>query len=318
VSTAQVHDGTIGMKAPRSTTSRLAGLPGHLRRRMIEARAISIPELVQDSLDAIASADPAIHAFVSLCPERALVEGHAAQKLIGTGSMPLLGLPLAVKDAEPVAGLRFTSGPLIYSDRVATVDSAHVARLRAAGAIVIGKTNTPEFTLLGETRNRLGPDTCNPWNQALTAGGSSGGSAAAIAAGMVPLATGSDTAGSITVPSAFCGVFGFKPSHRRIPVWPGAEDWAPYADVGPITRSVADAALMLTVTSGPDRRDPVADMAAAFADLGHGVHATGPDVGDPGLAYDLLGAGMQCSWQPLPKSRNCGALSKCPERVRSC
>lgn len=307
----------------------LAGLPGHVLRQMIDARTISIPELVQDSLDAIGAADPATHAFVTLCPDQALAEAHAAQKRVGTDDLPLLGLPLAVKDAEPVAGLRFTSGSLVYSERIATTDSLHVARLRAAGAIVIGKTNTPEFTLLGETRNRLGPDTCNPWNPQMTSGGSSGGSAAALASGMVPLATGSDTAGSITVPAAFCGVVGIKPSHRRVPVWPGPEDWAAYADVGPMTRSVADAARMLAATSGSDPRDPyaaldldalampltltrrlkigwvptladipvdpvcaaaVADMAAALASLGHDLHAHGPDLANPGQAFDLVGA----------------------------
>ena len=194
---------------------------------------------------------------------------------------------------------------------------------------MIGKTNTPEFTLLGETRNRLGPDTCNPWNPQMTSGGSSGGSAAALAAGMVPLATGSDTAGSITVPAAFCGVVGFKPSHRRIPVWPGPEDWAPFADVGPMTRSITDAALMLASASGPDPRDPfsapafdapavpprlarrlkiafvptladlpvdpicaatVVECADALASLGHRVHDLGPKVENPGPALDLMGA----------------------------
>jgi aspartyl-tRNA(Asn)/glutamyl-tRNA(Gln) amidotransferase subunit A len=315
--------------SPSDHAPGLAGLPGHVLRRMIDARTISIPELVQASLDAIAAADPSLHAFVTLCPDQAMAEAHLAQKRVGTGGAPLLGLPLAVKDAEPVAGLRFTSGSLVHSDRIAVEDSAHVARLRAAGAIVIGKTNTPEFTLLGETRNRLGPDTCNPWNPQMTSGGSSGGSAAALASGMVPLATGSDTAGSITIPAAFCGVVGFKPSHRRIPVWPLPQDWAPYSDVGPMTRSIADAALMLAAASGPDPRDPfsapafdacstpprllrrlriawvptlaglpvdpvcsatVADVANALASLGHTVQAHGPNVDNPGPALDILGA----------------------------
>ena len=307
----------------------LASLPGHVLRQMIDAKTISVPELVQDCLDAIAAADPGLHAFVTLCPDQALAEAQLAQQRVGTGDAPLLGLPLAVKDAEPVAGLRFTSGSVVYANRIAAKDSVHVARLRAAGAIVIGKTNTPEFTLLGETRNLLGPDTCNPWNRTLTSGGSSGGSAAALAAGMVPLATGSDTAGSITIPAAFCGVVGFKPSHRRIPVWPSPEDWAPYSDVGPMARSMADVALMLAASSGPDTRDPfsaptfgaipfppptprrlkiawvptlaglpvdpicaatVADFAEALASLGHEVHAQGPSVDNPGPALDLLGA----------------------------
>jgi Asp-tRNA(Asn)/Glu-tRNA(Gln) amidotransferase A subunit family amidase len=305
----------------------LAGLPADTLVRMIRGREISIPELVAEALAAIESLDGRLNAFIATCPERAMAEARAAQaRLMAEATPPpLLGLPLAVKDAEPVAGLPFTCGSLVYRDRVADADSVHVARLRAAGAIVVGKTNTPEFTLLGETRNRLGPDTRNPWNTALTAGGSSGGSAAALAAGMVPLATGSDTAGSITLPAAFCGVTGLKPGHRRIPLWPGSGDWAPYSDVGPMARTAAGLAMMFAAAAGPDPRDPLSlfpaasrrqdgplriswgrtvaglpvdeDCAAAaegmarlFATAGHHVDQATPGVADPGPLHDLLGA----------------------------
>lgn len=311
--------------APAGT--RLAALPAHRLRAMIGTREISIPELVADSLAAIAELDRALHAFVATCPERALAEAEAAQARLRAGGLPppLLGLPLAVKDSEPVAGLPMACGSRVWADRIATEDSAHVARLRAAGAIVVGKTNTPEFTLLGETYNGLGPDTCNPWDRGRTPGGSSGGSAAALAAGMVPLATGSDTAGSITVPAAFCGLVGLKPSHRRIPVWPGPGDWRPYSDVGPLARTVPDLALMLAAAAGPDPRDPdtalyrpmgllprrlrvawaptLADLpvdpacaaaaetlARLFAELGHDVRRSAPVLPDPGPVLDLLGA----------------------------
>lgn len=315
----------------RTTTARararLAALPAHQLREMIGRGDISIPELVADSLAAIDECDSALNAFAATCPERALAEAEAAQARLRAGEAlpPLFGLPLAVKDAEPVAGLPMACGSRVYAGRVATVDSIHVARLRAAGAIVVGKTNTPEFTLLGETRNGLGPDTCNPWDASRTPGGSSGGSAAALAAGMVPLSTGSDTAGSITVPAAFCGLVGLKPGHRRIPVWPGPADWRPYSDVGPMARCVADVALMFAATAGPDPRDPdsvhppsassahrrlriawsptlaglpvepacaaaAETLARLFSDAGHEVRRAAPVLPDPGPVLDLLGA----------------------------
>lgn len=304
-----------------------ASLAADVLRGMILSRRISVPELVADALAAIGRLDGGLHAFLATCPERAMAEARAAQARLDAGgaALPLLGLPLAVKDAEPVAGLPFTCGSLVHRGRIATEDSLHVARLRAAGAIVVGKTNTPEFTLLGETRNRLGPDSRNPWAPGLTPGGSSGGSAAALAAGMVPLATGSDTAGSITVPAAFCGVVGLKPGHRRIPLWPGPEDWEPYSDVGPMARTVAGLAMMFAAAVGPDPRDPqsmqpvpaprgtdclriswgrtVADIPVAedcaivvelaarlLAGTRHGIWHQAPDLGNPGPLHDLLGA----------------------------
>ncbi|WP_347309893.1 amidase [Defluviimonas sp. SAOS-178_SWC] len=306
---------------------RLASLPAHRLREMIGKREISIPELVADSLAAIDSLDGALNAFTATCPERALAEAGAAQARLRAGGPlpPLLGLPLAVKDAEPVAGLPFACGSRVYSGRIATEDSVHVARLRAAGAIVVGKTNTPEFTLLGETRNGLGPDTRNPWNPERTPGGSSGGSAAALAAGFVPLATGSDTAGSITVPAAFCGLTGLKPSHRRIPLWPGQGDWRPFSDVGPMARNMPDLSLMFSASAGADPRDPdsgvpvaigpaprrlriawaptlaglpvdpvcaapAETLARLFAEAGHEVRRAAPILPDPGPVLDLLGA----------------------------
>lgn len=306
---------------------RLSALPGHELRRMLGRGDISVPELVADSLAAIEAHDPQFHAFVTTCPGRALREAEAAQSRLRSGEPlpPLFGLPLAVKDSEPVAGLPMGCGSRIHEGRIAPEDSIHVARLRAAGAIVVGKTNTPEFTLLGETRNGLGPDTRNPWNPGRTPGGSSGGSAAALAAGMVPLATGSDTAGSITVPAAFCGLVGLKPSHRRIPVWPGSADWQPFSDVGPMARCMADLALMFAAAAGPDPRDPAAAplppavpepsrlrvawapalaglpvdpacaaaaeaLARLFADAGHEVRRAGPPLPDPGPVLDILGA----------------------------
>lgn len=169
----------------------------------------------------------------------------------------LTGLPVAVKDSELTRGLRTTQGSLVYRNFVPDEDSILVERLRAAGAIVIGKANTPEFTMLGETRNLLGPPCCNPWDLDRTVGGSSGGSACAVAAGLAPMATGSDSGGSITIPAAFCGTFGCKPTNGLIPHYPSLSDWPLFLSSGPLTRNVEDSALFLSVACGHDSRDPL-------------------------------------------------------------
>jgi Asp-tRNA(Asn)/Glu-tRNA(Gln) amidotransferase A subunit family amidase len=240
-------------------------------RNQIASREISSVEAVEASLAQIEIWNPRLHAFLTVCREEAMQAARDAERRLDAGGdlPPLLGVPIAVKDAEPTKGIRTTFGSRFYQDHVPDRDTIHVGRLKSAGAIVIGKTNTPEFTLLGETTNLLGPDCSNPCDPARTSGGSSGGSAAAVAAGIVPLATGTDTAGSITIPSAFCGVFGIKPSHRSIPVWPNWDDWPSLYDVGPITNSARDAALALDVAAGFDARDPYArrDLrSTAFAD----------------------------------------------------
>jgi len=227
-------------------------LAGALRRKAISAR-----ELVEWTLAAVARVNPTLNAFLSMAGDALEAAAEADTALARGDPRPLLGVPVAVKDMERTRGLRTTFGSLVYRDFVPQADSVIVERLRAAGAIVIGKTNTPEFALLGETANRLGPDCVNPWDPARTAGGSSGGSAAAVAAGVVALATGTDTAGSITIPSGFCGTFGLKPTRRRIPVWPVPEEWPLFLANGPIARTVRDAALLLAATAGPDRRDPL-------------------------------------------------------------
>lgn len=228
--------------------------------RQVRDRSLSPTRIVSASLERIERLNPGLNAFLTVDAEGALSAARAAERWLDAGGElpPLLGVPIAVKDAEVTRGLRTTFGSRVFRDHVPDRDTVHVERLRRAGAIVVGKTNTPEFTLLGETRNLLGAECVNPHDPTRSPGGSSGGSAAAVAAGLVPLATGTDTAGSITLPSAFCGVFGLKPTHRRIPVWPNADDWPLLYDVGPITNDVADAALSLALTAGWDARDPYA------------------------------------------------------------
>jgi Asp-tRNA(Asn)/Glu-tRNA(Gln) amidotransferase A subunit family amidase len=219
-------------------------------------------------LDRISELNPELNAILTVAADGALAAARAAEDdtELDAARRPLHGVPLVVKDLEWTKGLRTTMGSLVYRDFVPDEDSIAVERLRNAGAIVIGKGNACEFGMHLETKNRLGPDTRNPWDLRLSAGGSSGGSAAAVAAGMAPIATGSDSAGSIGNPAALCGVVGVKPSHGRVPLWPDPGDARLFLDTGCITRTVRDAAMMLQVMAGPDKRDPVAirDLPADF------------------------------------------------------
>jgi Asp-tRNA(Asn)/Glu-tRNA(Gln) amidotransferase A subunit family amidase len=228
-------------------------------------------ELVEGSLAAI-ERRASLAAFLTVDADGAIAAAAEADRRIAAGERtPLLGVPVGVKDLQETRGLRTTYGAVRFAENIPDADCIVVERLRSAGAVIVGKTNTPAFGLLGETKNRLGPDTRNPWDEALTTGGSSGGSAAAIAAGLVPLATGTDSAGSITAPSAMCGVFGIKPTLGRIPTWPIPDDSMLFFTNGPIAPSVADAVTLLEVLSGHDardpmaRRDPLPDLRAALA-----------------------------------------------------
>jgi Asp-tRNA(Asn)/Glu-tRNA(Gln) amidotransferase A subunit family amidase len=230
--------------------------------RRVRAGDASCAEVVTAALQRISERNPVYNAFVHVCSDRALDEARALDRRIRDGEDvgPLAGVPFGVKDLEDVAGLPTTFGSVAFADNVARRDSVQVARLRAAGAIVVGKTNTPEFGYTALTHNRLFGTTRNPWNPERSAGGSSGGSAAAVAARIVPLATASDGGGSVRIPACFVGAFGMKPSRGRVPV--GEADalrmphWIDTVCYGPITRSVEDAASMLDVVSGYDPRDP--------------------------------------------------------------
>jgi aspartyl-tRNA(Asn)/glutamyl-tRNA(Gln) amidotransferase subunit A len=230
--------------------------------RRVRAGKVSAVDAVAAALARVTERNPLCNAFVHVCSERALDEASAMDRRIRAGEDvgPLAGVPFGVKDLEDVAGLPTTFGSLAFADNVARSDSAQVGRLRAAGAIVVGKTNTPEFGCTAFTHNRLFGTTRNPWNPERTAGGSSGGSAAAVAARMVPLATASDGGGSVRIPACFVGAFGIKPTRGRVPISAadalGMQHWIDTVCYGPITRNVADAALMLDVVSGYDPRDP--------------------------------------------------------------
>jgi len=224
--------------------------------RAVRARDVSPVEVIDAALARIDERNPTLNAFVLVCREQALAEARALAARIARGEDvgPLAGVPFGVKDLEDVAGLPTTYGSQAFRDHVAPADSVQVARLRAAGAIVVGKTNTPEFGSTAFTHNRLFGTTRNPWNLERTPGGSSGGSAAAIAARMVPLATGSDGGGSVRIPAGYVGAFGMKPTFGRIPVGPeealGMKRWVDTVHYGPITRTVEDGALLIDVAAG--------------------------------------------------------------------
>lgn len=230
--------------------------PAFELRELIAARRVSPVELTEACLRRIEALNPHLNAFLTVAGTRAADEARQAEQSVmrGDNQVRLLGIPISIKDLEPVAGMPCTRGSLVFRDYVPDYDEIAVARLRAAGAIVVGKTNTPEFGRLGTTENRLGEDCRNPWNPDTTTGGSSGGAAASVAAGMVPIAQGSDGGGSIRIPSSFCGLVGIKATQGRIPRrGQGLLSWHPinFSSVGPMTRTVRDAALLLDLTAGP-------------------------------------------------------------------
>ncbi|MCL7417637.1 MAG: amidase [Halalkalicoccus sp.] len=222
---------------------------------------LSPVDVVDAHLDRIGERNGDRNAFITVCDERARAAAERAQNAVDDGESlgPLHGVPVAIKDLYDVAGVPTTYGSSVFTDNVPTEDAVLVERLKDAGAIVIGKTNTPEFGRSGTTDNRLRDPTPTPFDADRTAGGSSGGSAAAVADGLVPIAHGSDAGGSIRIPASFCGVYGLKPSYGRVPI-PSRPDafstHSPTCSAGPIARTTADAALMLSVMAGPHPEDP--------------------------------------------------------------
>jgi aspartyl-tRNA(Asn)/glutamyl-tRNA(Gln) amidotransferase subunit A len=226
---------------------------------------ISAVEATQAALARMDALEPSLHAFCTPTPELALEAARTVDAALAAGEAtgPLAGVPLGVKDLICTKGIRTVSGSPAYRDFVPDEDDIVVERVKAAGAVILGKTNVPEFGYSGVGHNPVFPTTANPWNPALTSGGSSAGSGAAVASGMCPIAFGSDGGGSIRIPAAHCGLFGMKASMGRVPLYPGCRDerypgvsgWESLEHIGPMARSVADAALMLSVIAGPDPRD---------------------------------------------------------------
>jgi amidase len=226
-----------------------------IRRKQLSAR-----ELMQASLAQIGRLNPRLNAIVSLYAEQALAQALAADEKQARGEAlaPLHGLPVAHKDLFLTRGMRTTYGSPIFKDFVPEQNMLIVERLQSAGAISVGKTNTPEFGAGSQTFNAVFGKTLNPYDTGKTCGGSSGGSAVALAAGMVPLADGSDLGGSLRCPANFCNIVGMRTSPGRVPVWPAKNGWGTLGVEGPMARTVADCALMLSVIAGPDARSPIA------------------------------------------------------------
>ncbi|MVU78237.1 amidase [Nocardia sp. ET3-3] len=226
----------------------------------LRAGQLSAVEVVRAHLDRIQRLDPKVNAIATLVAEQALDAAAAADKRFASGAEPgpLHGIPMAHKDTHDTAGIRTTYGSPLLAENVPERDELVIERLKAAGVITLGKTNVPEFAAGSHTVNPVFGATRNPYDPGKSAGGSSGGAAAALACGMVPLAEGSDMGGSLRNPASFCNVVGFRPSPGRVPTWPRPLAWSTLAVQGPMARTVADAALLLSVLAGPDPRSPIA------------------------------------------------------------
>src|SRR5688572_20066309 len=229
--------------------------------RLIRTRKVSAAEVVRAFIAQIERVNPRVNAIVTFLPERALKDARALDRRLANRRTatpgPLAGLPIAYKDLVSTKGIRTTLGSRIYADQVPTQDHLIVERLRAAGAILIGKTNTPEFGSGSQTFNKVFGATRNPYDLSKTCGGSSGGAAAAVASGMLPFADGSDLAASLRNPGNYCNVIGLRPAPGRVPNWPAADAWETLAVMGAVARTAEDCAFLMSAMAGPDPRAPV-------------------------------------------------------------
>jgi aspartyl-tRNA(Asn)/glutamyl-tRNA(Gln) amidotransferase subunit A len=286
-------------------TPDLVWLPAQEVAGLIRAKKVSPVEVVDAVLARIERLNPALNCFATVTAEEARDAAIAAEVAVMTGETlgPLHGVPVSIKDLLFTRRVLTTGGSRLFADHVPEEDAVAVERLKGAGAIIVGKTTTPEFGHKAVTESPLLGITRNPWNPALTSGGSSGGAAVAVATGLGPLAVGTDGGGSIRVPASFCGIYGLKPSFGRVPQAPGFPGWENISHTGPMTRSVRDAALMLDVIAGPDDRDRYslpATERSFLAACGEGIAglsvAWSPDLGyarvDPEVA-DLCAAAAE-------------------------
>ncbi len=261
----------------------------------VRARHMSAVDVVTQALATVERVNGPLNAVVTLNP-RALDDARGIDARLARGEAVgvLAGVPVGIKDITPVAGLRTTYGSPIYADHVPADDAVVVARLREAGAVILGKTNTPEFAAGANTWNDVFGRTRNPWNHALSAGGSTGGGAAALASGMIALAEGTDLGGSLRLPAAFCGVVGLRPSPGLVPQHPCDWVWDTLSVSGPMARTVEDVALMLQVMTGPSAGAPLGQatrgrnfVASALGGVPAGVRV--------GYCTDIAGIGMDAS-----------------------
>jgi amidase len=227
--------------------------------RLIRTRKLSAVEVMKAHITQVERVNPKMNAIVTFLPESALKEAKKLDAKLARGADvgPLAGLPIAYKDMIVTKGIRTTFGSPIYKDNVPEDDHLLVERLKAAGAITLGKTNTPEFAAGSQTFNKVFGATPNPYDLTKTCGGSSGGAAAAVACGMLPFADGSDLGASLRNPGNFCNVVGFRPTPGRTPYYPTGDAWATLSVIGPVARSVEDAAFLFSAMAGPDLRSPI-------------------------------------------------------------
>jgi Asp-tRNA(Asn)/Glu-tRNA(Gln) amidotransferase A subunit family amidase len=301
----------------------LTWAPAWQLRERIATGDISAVEVVEATMKRLAAVEPQIHAFTTVCAEQARAAAREADAAVRSGRAlgPLHGVPVVIKDEAWVGGVRATGGSLLFKDFVPAEDGTVAARLRAAGAIIIGMTNVPEFFTWSRTANRLGPETVNPWDTRRSPGASSGGTGAAIAAGVAPLGIGSDGGGSIRIPSAACGLVGLFPTPGRIPNT-GSFSYARVGSLGPMARDVRDLAIAMDVLSGPDGHDarpcpPAREFAATLdqgvagmrflwsPDYGHidadpavaaQVGATAARLADAGAIVETAEFNIEASW----------------------
>ena len=287
----------------------LMTLPGWKQRDMVVSGELSSRELAEASLRRIEALDDRINAFVTVDREGALAAADAADAAVRAASDPAAelgpfhGVPISIKDLEPTKGLRTMMGSVVYRDWVPDYDSVVVERIRDSGAVIVGKTNTPEFGNLGETYTKIAPTCNNPWDLTRIPGGSSGGAAASVAAAMTSIASASDGGGSTRGPAGFCGLSGIKATHGRVPRYGGIGRPTVnlIAGSGPITRHVRDTATLLQALSGHDPRDPISlrgpvpDFVGSLDDgvrglrVGYGVEF-GVTVADPDVDAAVKGA----------------------------
>jgi Asp-tRNA(Asn)/Glu-tRNA(Gln) amidotransferase A subunit family amidase len=276
----------------------LVAFPATELRRLIGIKAISPVELLDACIARIEALDPAVNAIAARAFERARTEAKSAEAAVLKGDPlgRLHGLPIGIKDLQDTEGLLTTHGSPLYKDHVPKADSAQVALVRAAGAIVTAKTNVPEFGAGANSRNPVWGATGNPFDPTLIAGGSSGGSAAALACDMLPLCTGSDTGGSLRLPAAICGVVGFRPSPGLVPMDARPLGWTPLSVLGPMGRNVADLRMLFAAQLGVDSRDPLSHALdpesaaqARLADLGRLRVAWTTDFGQCPVGSEIRG-----------------------------
>ncbi len=260
--------------------------------RLVASREVSPVEVVEACLERVERYNPAVNAVVTLNPRALDDAGELELRLVRGEEVGLLaGLPVGIKDVTPVAGLRTTYGSPLYRDHVSTEDALVVRRLRDAGAVIIGKTNCPEFAAGGNTFNEVFGRTRNPWDPTRSAGGSTGGGAAGLVTGMIMLAEGTDLGGSLRIPASFCGVVGLRPSVGLVPTYPSDWAWDTLQVEGPMARTAADVALMLQAVAGPSPLSPLCQptagrnfVAAAARGIPQGLRvAYCPDIAGIGI-----------------------------------